>query len=230
MSDDDWLDLDMDLGIDEDPNPTREGARELDAEVRVGKARMRQMTRRAASEEAMNAVLDWHLEQGTTYHIMSAGDVDSLTYLRGIVKQQRLRYCLISTWVMAMTDAEEIAGWVRRGDVGRVDFYVGEIFAGAYGDIMEYLVDEVCPLTGGRVCLTRNHAKVMVGYGERFDFAITSSANINTNPRIENTCIHVDHPGDTSVADFYKGFFDDLKPFNHWSTPWEPWRPDDGTS
>ena len=47
----------------------------------------------------------------------------------------------------------------------------------------------------------------------------TSSANINTNPRIEQAVITVD----TDVAQFYKAFFDSLKPKNPWPIPWEPW-------
>lgn len=48
---------------------------------------------------------------------------------------------------------------------------------------------------------------------------MTSSANINTNPRIEQAVITVDR----EVADFYKSFFDDLKPKNKWTLPWKPW-------
>lgn len=48
---------------------------------------------------------------------------------------------------------------------------------------------------------------------------MTSSANINTNPRIEQAVITVDR----EVADFYKAFFDELKPKNPWPLHWEPW-------
>jgi len=57
---------------------------------------------------------------------------------------------------------------------------------------------------GGRVAMFRNHAKIYCGFGERFDFVIESSANINTNPRTENTVITID----TGLAKFYKSFCD----------------------
>lgn len=189
-----------------------------DIHLHTLKTRQRQQTRRAFSEMAMNEALDWHLEDGCTYHCISGGDVDSLTYLRGIIKQQPLDYCLLSTWCMAMTDAEEINGWIDQGILGRIDLYVGEIFTRSYSDVMEYM-EQVTARCGGRVCVTRNHSKVMAGYGDRFAFAIASSANVNTNPRIENTTITVDK----EVADFYKAFFDDLIPFNGNPKGWEPY-------
>ncbi len=70
--------------------------------------------------------------------------------------------------------------------------------------------------------MQRNHAKVMVGYWHESDGSIhgatvASSANINTNPRIEQAVITVDK----AVADFYKEFFDSLKPKNPWPIPWK---------
>ncbi len=53
---------------------------------------------------------------------------------------------------------------------------------------------------GGRVAVFRNHSKVMAGFGERFDFAVEGSANLNSNPRCEQTVITVDE----GVARFYK--------------------------
>lgn len=220
---DDILDDLCDIMDDGSEKVTAEKAKAQDPNESVRlhaiKTRQRHVTRRAFSEQAMNDALDWHLEDGCTYHCISGGDVDSLTYLRGIVKQEPLDYCLISTWCMAMTDAEEVASWVRRGLVKRLDMYVGEIFTGSYSDVFDAL-DDVVRSCGGRMCVTRNHSKVMVGIGRDFDFAIASSANVNTNPRIEQTTITVDR----DVARFYKDFFDGLKPFNEGFESWTPWR------
>lgn len=196
---------------------------EDELKARAIRSKQRAVMRKALSEQHMNEVLDWHLEDGCAYHVISGGDVDFLTYMRGIVKQHPLEYLLCSTWCMAMEDAQEIVGWLRRGMVKRADIYVGEIFIQHYMSIFEFLSSAI-PEYGGRLCMQRNHTKVMVGYWRERDgslggVVVTSSANINTNPRIEQAVITVDR----EVADFYKAFFDDLKPKNPWPLAWSPW-------
>lgn len=191
-----------------------------DKSVKVARTRGRYFERRIKSELALEDALPWHFEHGAAYHCFSFGDVDSLTYLRTILKQQRVEYALLSTWCMAVTDAEEIEKWMERGDLGRIDFYVGEIFQASYADI--YLkLGELVRKCGGRVAIFRNHSKVMAGFGERFDFAIESSANVNTNPRSECTCITID----TGVARFYKEeIFDNIQSFNNDFADWQPYK------
>lgn len=186
--------------------------------VSVHKSKNIHVLRRVKSELALEQGLEWHFEQGHSYHCVSFGDVDSLTYLRVIVKQQVVEYCLLSTWCMAMTDAKEIEGWLEKGYIKHIDFYVGEIFQASYAGVYLQL-EEMVRKFGGRVCVFRNHSKVMCGFGERFDFTIESSANVNTNPRCENTVITIQ----SEVARFYKEFFDDVKSFNSDFPNWKPY-------
>lgn len=173
--------------------------------------------RRISSEIALNQTLPWHFAEGEVWHCISQGDVDSLTYLRVIVKQQKIKYLIISTWCMAVTDIGEIAEWIDAGYIERVDFYVGEIFTSRYAN--EFIaLKELCEKNGGRVALFRNHSKIMAGFGEKFNFAIESSANVNTNLRCEQAVISVD----TGLAYFYKEFFDDVKSFDHSFDDWTP--------
>ncbi len=177
--------------------------------VQVKTTITRHEIRRATSEIALEKELTWHFEKGACYHCFSWGDVDSLTYFRVIVKQQRIRYALISTWCMAETDIKEIFSWIEKGYIGRVDFYVGEIFKGSYEKEYRLLV-ELCGKYGCRLVIFRNHSKIMLLFGEKFDAAIESSANVNTNPRSEQTVITVD----SQLAFWYKDIFDNITPFN----------------
>lgn len=186
--------------------------------VSVFKTMSTQHKMRLLSEAALSESLPWHLEDGAAYHIISSGDVDSLTYLRHIAREQRLRYVVLSTWCMATSDAEEMREWVRRGDVGRFDFYVGEIFKTGYRGCRDVL-DEICGMCGGRVARFRNHSKVMAFFGERYSGVIESSANVNTNPRTEQTCITVSR----NIAEFYKSYFDRINDFDGGYEDWEPW-------
>lgn len=170
--------------------------------------------------EKTDEALDWHLEEGMAYHCVSFGDVDSLTYLRHVLRQQRLEYLMVSTWCMALEDAQEIAGWVERGMIGRIDFYVGEIFKNGYRGVRD-AIEAIARATGGRVARFRNHSKVMAGLGESFGFAIESSANINTNPRTEQTVVTTDD----GLALFYKEFFDGINSFDAGFEDWTPYQP-----
>lgn len=175
--------------------------------------------RRIKSELALEESLPWHFKEGDAYHCFSFGDVDSLTYLRAILKQQRVEYAILSTWCMARTDVEEIRKWLDRGDLGRIDFYVGEIFQASYAEIYA-LLSEIQSSYGGRVAIFRNHSKVIAGFGEKFDFAIESSANVNTNPRSEATVITVDK----GLARWYKEeIFDKIQSFNNDFASWQPY-------
>lgn len=179
-----------------------------DKSVQVKKTVNRHAMRRVLSELALEKELPWHFEQGTSYHCVSFGDVDALTYLRCIVKQQRIKYALVSTWCMASGDIREIRSWIEQGYIGCCSFYIGEIFKASYYKQYEELT-ELCKELGGRVCMFRNHSKVIVALGERFDAVIESSANVNTNPRCEQSVITVS----SELALWYKNFFDGIKSF-----------------
>ncbi len=163
---------------------------------------------RVLSELALEKELPWHFAQGVSYHCLSWGDVDSLTYFRVIVKQQHIKYALISTWCMASEDIDEIRSWIEKGYIDRVDFYVGEIFKASYLKQYNELIN-LCRELGGRVVMFRNHSKIMAIFGDKFDAVIESSANVNTNPRTEQACITID----SELAQWYKEIFDGVYSF-----------------
>lgn len=205
------------------PEPSaeeNERAAEAIRHVAVFKTMTTQRKMRLLSEAALDAALPWHLEapEGTAYHVLSAGDVDALSYLRHIIKDQPLDYVCLATWCMATADAKEILEWCQRGDLKRIDFYVGEIFKNGYRGCLDVL-DEICRLTGGRVARFRNHSKLSVFFGPRYAGAVESSANVDTNPRTEQTCITIDR----GLAEFYLDYFDGINDFDGRYPGWQPW-------
>ena len=164
--------------------------------------------RKAYSETQLLDVLGFNFKEGESYHCISAGDVDCLSYLKCVLRQQDLDYCLLSTWCMAMDDVLQIEEWLQAGKIKTCDAYVGEIFTGTYGG--EYAVlKPLLEAYGGKVKIFRNHSKIIAGKGKKFYFAIESSANINTNPRAEQTCLTISK----GLYDFYKGYFDKIVSF-----------------
>ena len=169
--------------------------------------------RRAFSEAALldacsPSILD--LRPGHCYNFITAGDVDSLSYLKVILLHQRLSHCLCSTWCMAAEDILQLFTWHEARKTGSLDIYVGEIFPNQYRIEWQMLMDyyQQHPELG-RLCVFRNHSKIFAGTGEKFSFGIQTSANINTNPRTENGCIIIDD----GIYHFYKDYFDGIISF-----------------
>lgn len=188
-------------------------------QARAIKARHRLTMRRAFSEIALQDILPDQIAPGDSWHVISGGDVDSLSYIAHIVEREPLDYLLFSTWCMNGEDVARFGKWVDEGKIGRLDAYVGEIFPNQYADAFQMLT-VIARRAGGRVCVFRNHAKIYAGHNDRLAFAIESSANINTNPRTEQTAIHAS----PELFTFYKEYFDAIKcyqrDFEHW-TPYE---------
>jgi hypothetical protein len=177
--------------------------------------------RKITSEKSLEDNLPWHLHKGECWHCFSWGDVDALTYLRHVMREQSIEYVALSTFAMAAADIHEIEEWLEKGYLKRIDFYVSENFAGTYKKEQDLLV-EVASKCGGRCCIFKNHSKVMIAYGEKYDVCIETSANINTNPRCEQTVLTVS----SELCDFYKDIFDGLVACNKQVQPkeWKPWK------
>ena len=146
------------------------------------------------------------LKDGYQYNFMTAGDVDSLSYLKIILRQQNLDYCLFSTWCMASDDIMQIEEWLESGKIKKIDAYLGEIFPKSYPFEWKKINEIFKKYECGRIAVFRNHSKIYAGYGDLYYFGIQTSANINTNPRAENGCITIGK----DIFDFYKGYFDKI--------------------
>jgi hypothetical protein len=184
--------------------------------ARSNKVTQNQINKRVFSEIELENIIDWEFKDGTTYNILSGGDIDSLSFLKMVLRQQKIKYLVLSTWCMALQDIQEIERFLKLGRIEKLDCYVGEIFQKTYFNEYQVL-SEVMKKYGGRVCVFRNHSKTFSGFGEKFDFAIASSANINTNPRCENTTITIN----SEVARFYKEFYDDVISYNKDFSDWK---------
>ena len=149
-------------------------------------------------------------QKGQCWHFITAGDVDSLTFLKVVLLHQpKLKYLLWSTWCMAAEDILQFSEWIDQGVIEKMDCYVGEIFPNQYR-VEWRMLKELVDRTGcGRVAVFRNHSKIYAGWGDDFHFTIECSANINTNPRTEQACITIED----GVCLFYKEYFDGIKSF-----------------
>lgn len=180
--------------------------------------RSRRHARRAASESALAEILPADIADGEAWHVMSSGDIDSLSFVAHILKAgHRMDYVAFSTWCMAVADVDQLNSWLDEGRIARLDAYVGEIFPGSYPREHGALCSAV-RASGGRVAVFRNHSKVFLLRSGARAWVIESSANINTNPRTENTCI----TADMGLFEHHKRYFDSIKSFNREFPDWTP--------
>ena len=98
--------------------------------------------RRAFSEtRLLDACGKFEFTPGHSYHFITAGDVDSLSFLKAVLRQQNVTHLLCSTWCMAAEDILQLQQWQGGGRIGTLDLYVGEIFPGSYSVEWQMLQD-----------------------------------------------------------------------------------------
>lgn len=169
--------------------------------------------RRAFSESKLLDALGkpgFYFEDGHVYNFITAGDIDALSFLKAVIRQQNLEHVLASTWCMSGNDILQFQEWINEGKIKHLDIYVGEIFPSSYSvewGMLKELYRKHNEL--GRIALFRNHSKVFAGTGRLFSFGIQSSANINTNPRTEQASITIDR----GIYEFYKSYYDGIRSF-----------------
>lgn len=178
-------------------------------EARAARARHNRQIRHATAEAHLASILPARIEPGDSWHVISHGDIDSLSCLtHALGGVSHFDYVAISAWCIAKADLDQIEAWLDTGRIDTFELYAGEIFPSQYGD--EYaqalgLADRY----GARVVIARNHSKITLAsnVGEDYHLVCESSANVNTNPRIEQTAIHCDR----ALFDFYRDFFSGLR-------------------
>lgn len=200
--------------VREDSEPTQEIVSEKTSRRRTTACvthSERYLYRRAYSESSLlDAMGIEQLKEGDCWHFITAGDVDSLSYVKVMLRHQNIEHLIVSTWCMAAEDILQFDKWIEQGMIKKIDFYVGEIFPNSYRIEYRMLNELIEKHKCGRIAVFRNHSKVYAGKGEKLNFAIETSANINTNPRTEQGVMTLN----SDIYHFYKEYFDKIKSFD----------------
>ena len=177
------------------------------------KRKNRHLTRRAKSEEVLRSVLPDYVDTGDSYHVISSGDVDSMSFMTFYMVNYTFDDVLISTWVIADSDIDNLIDLMKNGRIKKLKLCLGEIYPGTYPAEYSRLLkmrDEF----NFQMVVARNHSKIMLMKNSDMDLVIESSANVNTNPRMEQTAIH----NDKGLYDFYNEFFAGVKSIDRYSS------------
>ena len=166
--------------------------------------------RRAFSEmELLDAFDGVNFEPGQCWVCLTRGDVDLISYLKIVARQQRITSLGLSTWNANLQDFETLATMKRNGKIGSITAVLGII--NKYGSENRHNVTEYRRILGDwddvTVKVAKTHIKAFWGSGEKFPFVITGSANLNTNVNMEAVCILIDD----GARNFYDEFFKDVR-------------------
>lgn len=174
------------------------------------------------AEQRLAEILPAEFSAGESWHIMSNGDIDALSFARHVLKSSSWDYLLLSSWTVSMSAIEDFQAWVSAGKLHRIDAYVGEIMATDREKQLQQLT-AVCAATDGRTLFFRNHAKVWVFLAKNDGLVIETSANANMNKRSEQTVI----TRSLELAEFYRTQFDRIVEDKRNKFPdWTPWQAD----
>lgn len=178
-------------------------------QARAQKRTTRHHMRRAKAEATLAEILPPMFTDGESWHVISHGDIDALSYLRhALAGVSHFDFVLLSTWCIASEDMKELCAWIDSGRIDQLTLAVGEIFPSQYGDEYE-LACKMVEIYGIRLIVARNHSKVILASNDESNYHIVmeGSANVNTNPRIEQTSIH----RSAELLAFYRDFYHDLR-------------------
>ena len=161
---------------------------------------------RSAYSEVQLLNLCEKIEMGYIYNYLTLGDINTMSYLKLITRQHDLDYLSLSTWAMGTEDVYSIRDMFEEKKIKKMDMFVDYRFLGVRKQQYRLLCD-LFEKYEGSITTLQNHSKTMAGKGDGFYFAIQSSANMNENPRVENTCIQTTK----EIFDFYYDFFKVIK-------------------
>lgn len=91
----------------------------------------------------------------------------------------------ISTWTMNRRGALALADMLRRGEARRLVLAIDQYFNKRSPDIAKILYDAMIETGRGDYITFRNHAKVLAIANENGCVVVTGSANLSSQPRIE---------------------------------------------
>lgn len=162
---------------------------------------------RVAREKNLLALFP-KLEEGRSYHFISAGDIDAVSYLTALIeKHGPFDEFYGSTWTMSRQDCELLDRYLTDKLIKKITFFTGEYFAkretSVYGSLLQ-----VIGRHDGRLKMFKNHCKILAVHNREAQFwaVAEGSANFTTNPRTEQTTVTPSR----ELYDFYAQWFEDL--------------------
>lgn len=178
----------------------------------------RRMARRAASDAHLAEILPLDIVPGDAWHVISQGDVDALSYLAHLLKSGPSTTSRSPPGAWRKPTLSNCATGCSPAPSGVSMPTSAKYSPGNTPANTKHSAPQYAAQGGGRVCVTRNHAKLFLCRRGALAWVVESSANINTNPRMENTVITADY----GLYQHHKTYLDGLRSFARDFDRWTP--------
>ena len=165
--------------------------------------------RRAWSESQILDLIGMEgLKSGVSYHVITGGDIDQTAWIRIMLRfVPQIDNLFISSWVVAGEEVTWFDEMMKSGRIHSLTILTGDIFPRQYRIEYQMCCTMIEKYEGRmHVYSSRSHAKIIAGCGGGRYFTIESSANCNTNRRIEQAVV----ASSRELYEFYVGYFDTL--------------------
>lgn len=166
-------------------------------------------TRRVHNAEKLTALLPVTINIGDTWHVLSSGDIDVLSFTRHLLAGAGwFDELFTTTWRINLEDIQQVREWMDAGLVAEWHLLIDQRFQRLAPDNYQ-AAKAVTDTYGGSVCMALNHSKVTMASNAQHDtwLVLESSANINTNNRLEQTTI----TNDKTLHTFYSRAFHGIR-------------------
>lgn len=148
-------------------------------------------TRRVQNDAELARLLPPSIAPGDSWHVLSTGDIDVLSFLRHLLcGVTHFETVLIATSRINRDDLEQISDWLDAGRIETFHLVIDQRFARLAPDEYE-LSKTIAASFGGSVTTCLNHSKVTLCSSPQTNtwLVVESSANVNTNRRLEQTAV-----------------------------------------
>ena len=163
---------------------------------------------RVAREENLRKIFPATIETSHSYHFLTAGDIDALSFLSVLLERyDRFPRFYGSSWTMSHADCRLIESYLEAGRLGELNVLTGEYFASRETSVYATLVGVVSKFNG-RLKRFMNHCKLLCLADPARDLYVVceGSANFTTNPRTEQTTLTASR----ELFEFYASWFERL--------------------
>lgn len=142
------------------------------------------------------------LEKNIDLFILTYGQFSLIDGLMAILRQTGPAHVAISTWTASYTHLDQVASLLATSEMLSIKLIVADSFKTRKPEWHRYMYT----LFGSKTIREINtHAKFIIIRNEKWDICITTSMNLNGNPRLEN----IEITDNKELAEFFQLIIDD---------------------